>query len=120
MYLIIEENPNCGTEERVFTTSGRPRPVAQVHLDRPGRESGWWEVTGVEADGTFKNAMADVVEDSGAGTAWLVRGGDWGLRFRWPDSGTPWSLTDERQWGVPFLVLDISGSAIRFRDEALP
>ena len=112
MYLVIEENPNCGPEERVFSTSGKGRPVLQVEIDRPGAAS--WEASAVDENGVFRPVEAFMVEDSGAGVAWLVRGGDWGVRLRPADRPSPWSLEDKSQWGAPFLVLD--ESAVRFED----
>lgn len=105
MYLIVEENPNSAPEERVFAESGAERAVRQVLLDHPGGGTGWCDVTGVEDDGRYVEARARLVDDSAAGTAWLVTGGAWGLRLR-PSGGGAWSLTDTSQWGVPFLVLD--------------
>lgn len=114
MYLMIEDNPNCTGGERVFSTSGPVREVKCVYLDRPGTEAAWCDVAGVNEDRAFSPAQAVQVEDSGAGTAWLVFGGAWGLRCR--SSNETWSLENKSQWGVPFLVLDISGQAVQFAD----
>lgn len=115
MYLIIEENPNCAPDERVFSTSGEKRRVKRVNVDNPAtRVSEWCEVTAVKAEGGFTAAFAQRVEDSSDGTAWLIFGEDWGLRFKPSSAATPWSIDDKTQWGKPFLVLDSSGSAIEF------
>lgn len=115
MYLLVEENPNCAADERVFSESGEKRGVRRLHLAHPkDRSDGWRDVTAVNARGNFTPAHAQRIEDSSDGTAWLVFGEEWGLRFRSPETSAPWSLDDPRQWGAPFLVLDSSGSAIDF------
>lgn len=115
MYLMVEENPNCANEERVFSTSGEKRVVTQLHLDKPGHGAVWCDVAGVEEGGSFIQAFGQRVEDSSDGTAWLVFGGDWGLRLRPDGDKASWSLVDKNQWGLPFVVLDSSGSSIRFK-----
>lgn len=112
MFLVIEENPNCRPDERVFPTSGTSRTVKKLNVKKPGGGEGWHEVIGVGSDKSFQPAQALQMEDSSAGVAWLIFGGDWGLRFKSNDQ--PWSLDDTQQWGEPFLVLDISGTAIQF------
>jgi len=116
MYLIVDDNPNCGGEERVFAESGEKRPVQKVQVDSPDGIPVWCEVTGVEEGGVFVPAVATRVEDSSDGTAWLIYGGLWGIRLRMTPS-SPWSLNDKTQWGRPFLVLDGSGAGIKFTDQ---
>jgi hypothetical protein len=116
MYLFIDENPNCSTEERVFSTSGAKRTVSQLHICPPQQnEARWCDVVGVNEDGSFEPANALCIEDSADGTAWLVSGGSWGLRFKLNEHTTNWSLSDKTQWGLPFIVLDSSGSSIKFQ-----
>jgi hypothetical protein len=45
------------------------------------------------------------VEDSSAGAAWLVYGGDWGIRLRPTESFEDWSIDDPDQHGETHLVL---------------
>jgi hypothetical protein len=113
MYLMVEDNPNCRSDERMFAESGDDRLVLRVMLDMPSGQTGWCDVAGVENDGAFTVAHARQVEDSAAGSAWLVLGGDWGVRLRAANGGA-WSLNDPTQWGVPFLVLDHAGAGIQF------
>ena len=113
MYLIVEENANCGPEERRFSVQGEPRTVRQIRGRSPTGEEKWWDVAGVANGGTFGDATAVLIEDSGAGTAWLVFGGEWGIRCREAGSTDRWSLDDARQWGEPFRVLDASGADLR-------
>ncbi len=114
MYLIVEDNPNCRQDERVFSESGPQKGVAQMNLEMPSGQRSWCDVIGVEEGGTFIPAKAVQVEDSGAGNAWLIFGGMWGLRFKKPGIKEEWSLTSPNQWGVPFKVFDISAEDIRF------
>lgn len=115
MYLIVEENPNSLSDERVFSTSGEKRGVSKLNLPNPRTKATiWCDVTGVTENGHFEKAFAQRVEDSSDGTAWLVFGGSWGLRLRDGDNPSPWSLDNPDQWGLPFVVLDSSGTAIQF------
>ncbi len=116
MFLVIEENPNCGPEERVLAESGPHKYVSEAEVTPPGGKTGWWEVTGVDENGAFVPAKAVRVDDSADGTAWLVYGGSWGLRFKAPGNKAEWSLEDKSQWGLPLIVLDSSASSIRFKD----
>jgi hypothetical protein len=115
MYLIVEDNPNCRGDERMFAESGEAREVELVRLDRPDGTTGWCEVVAVNGSDAFAPARARQVEDSAAGVALLVRGGDWGLRLRAEGAGGIWAVDDPTQWGVPFLVLDESPEVVKFR-----
>jgi hypothetical protein len=114
MYLMVEDSDNCQGAERMFAHLGDPKPVREVHISSPAGHARWWSVTGVDENGAFIPAFGIRVDDSAAGTAWLVGGGTWGLRFRALDDNAPWSLADKNQWGAPFLVLDESGTDLRF------
>jgi hypothetical protein len=113
MFIVVEENPNCAAEERVLAESGPHKDVLEVEATSPDRKETWWSVTGVNEGGTFIPAKAVRVDDSADGTAWLIYGGAWGLRFKLGTSD--WSLNDKTQWGLPFLVLDSSALSIRFK-----
>ena len=115
MYVFVEENPNCGPEERVFAAHESARRVARVKLTPPSATAPQWcDVTAVEENGTFVPASVVRVDDSADGTAWLVHGGTWGLRLRPSELKKEWNLEEKSQWGVPFLVLDSSASSIEF------
>ena len=45
------------------------------------------------------------ISDSGAGSAFLVYGGDWGLRFKRSSESDKWDMESPDQWGEPWLVL---------------
>ena len=90
--------------------------VKQLNLVPPGSDSAvWCDVAAVNDPGNFKQAFAQRIDDSSDGTAWLVFGGEWGLRFKPVSPLTAWSLQEKTQWGAPFLVLDGSGSSIEFK-----
>lgn len=111
MWLEIESSPNCdGMEGMVYQTLAPPRPVRQLPVVRGGREMRCW-VTGVEPPGRWIPAQAVKITDSGAGVAYLMYGGRWGLRFQPVTGGPPcWDLRDPTQWGEPSKIYgDLSG-----------
>ena len=142
--IEIPDNPNCPVAElRIFHDVEPPRSVSGVRLERVPGESKWHDVTGWTLAGQPCPALAQKVDDSGEGVAYLVRGGDAGLRLR-PSPGTPdallrkakhrgwatgvpravgerpaaghpqpWSLEDPTQRGEPFLLIADSGD-LRF------
>jgi hypothetical protein len=90
--VFVDPNPNapegCGLR---FKATDAPRPVARVRLE--GR---WCRVVGWSRAGECAAQQA-VVEDSGAGSAVLIFGGDFGIRL-FPDGGEP--------FGESHLLLD--------------
>ncbi len=83
--VFVEPNPNApdGSGQRFRTEEPSARPVSRVSWDgRWCRVAGWSSASG----GSPCAAQAITVEDSSAGTALLVFGGDWGVRL-WPDDG---------------------------------
>ncbi len=99
--VFIEPNPNCpeGCGQR-FQTTGEPRPVRRVRYWAGVDDPIVCEIIGwsSEGGGSPCRALAVPVEDSGAGVATLVYGGDWGLRLTPVDGGEP--------FGQPYLLLD--------------
>src|SRR5687767_14339674 len=93
--VIVEPNPNSGGEDvmRRWEARSAPRPVTRVRWARDAGEALECRVTGWGPGGACEAAGVDV-EDSGAGTAVLVTGGDWGVRLSRSDSRAPWSLDD--------------------------
>ena len=106
--LEVEDNDNCyGLPMRTYETLGRPVVVTQVRVAGPaGPENIHW-VTGWQSDGDGAPCPAYYVpvSDSGEGAAYLLFGGDWGVRFRPLDSGEEWSAENPDQWGEPYLLL---------------
>ena len=104
--IEVPPNPNCATVDlRVFHDVEPPRRVHQLYLEHGSGEPAWYEVTGWTTDGRACPAFAQRVDDSGEGSAFLVYGGDAGLRFRPAASAQPWRLGEPEQWGEPFLLL---------------
>ncbi len=107
-HVEVEPNPSCPmSANQVFKNLGDPFAVAQVRIfeGEPGGRlcavTGWSSA----ADGTPVAAYAVAVEDSSAGTAYIVYGGDWGIRLRSADATPQWRLEDADQWGETHLVL---------------
>lgn len=103
MQLDIPDNPNCpGSEQFVFQELAAARPVKSIRVgDGPSEEI--CDVTGVEDGGSFVPATAVKITDSSDGHAFLIRGGQWGIRLR-PAGGGEWDLDDPDQWGEPFKI----------------
>ncbi len=99
--LFIDPNPNCREGcDQLFLAISAPRPVRLVQHPSGGDEAVVCEVAGYtsQGGGTPCPASAVLVEDSGAGVATLIYGGDWGLRLT-PRDGRP-------AFGEPYLLLD--------------
>ena len=107
MVLIdIADNPNCTPVElRVFHDLEPPRSVSQVRLERRPGAVGWYAVTGWTAANCPCPAFMQKVDDSGDGTAFLLYGGDAGLRLQPVEAQEPWRVDHPCQWGEPFLII---------------
>ena len=93
-------------ELRVFHDLELPRPVTHVRCSPPDRDAAQWcAVTGWTLASTTCPALARRVDDSGDGVAWLVSGGDAGLRLQTADPPRAWHPKASAQWGAPFLLL---------------
>ncbi len=106
--LEVEDNDNCyGLPLRVYEALGQPVMVSQVRIAGPGGPEALHWVTGWQSEGDGSPCPAYCVEvsDSGEGAAYLLYGGDWGVRFRPLDGGEEWSVGNPEQWGEPYLVL---------------
>jgi hypothetical protein len=108
MILEVESNENCadGCFAR-FKDAGPPRAVNQVRLYDRNPAGEWYRVTGWSdaPQDPACPAYAQLVEDSGSGSAYIVYGGLYGLRFKPLDDNAPWSLADSHQWGEAYLSL---------------
>jgi len=104
--LEILDNPNCPSVDlRVFHDLGSAMPVRQVRLSHDGQPPQWHDVTGWTASNDRCPALLQKVDDSGEGVAFLLYGGDAGLRLRLAGDASAWRLDDPRQWGSPFVLL---------------
>ena len=104
--IEIADNPNCAPVDlRVFHDLEPPHPAAQVRLERHPGAPEWYALTGWTAEGHPCPALIQKVDDSGDGVAFLLYGGDAGLRLRPASSGEAWSPDAVHQWGEPFLII---------------
>jgi len=108
MIVEVESNDNCEASFfGRFKEAGPARPVSQVRLYDRSPAGEWYWVTGWSdsAESPLCPAYAQKVEDSGAGFAYLIVGGIYGLRFKPLIIDEPWSLTSPHQWGEAYLSL---------------
>ena len=113
MDITVVENPNCPEIDQFhFNEIGEARVIKGIRIEQGGREL-FCEVVSVEKDGRFGTARAVKVTDSGAGFAYLIFGGEWGIRLR-PEThaGEAWDLANRHQWGEPFKLYE--GEAVVF------
>jgi hypothetical protein len=108
MFLEVEENSNCkGMDMMRFKELGSPKPLKQVRLYDRTDGGEWCQITGWtgEEGGPICPAYARPIEDSGIGMAYLVYGGNYGVRLKPAGIDEVWNLTSPQQWGEPYLVL---------------
>ncbi|MEW6247161.1 MAG: hypothetical protein AB1555_10680 [Nitrospirota bacterium] len=119
MFVEVESNPNCETNVFArFKEAGPARRVIQLKAYERTSRGEWCWVTGWSDDPERPccPAYAQLVEDSGAGLAYLVFGGIYGIRLKPVALQEEWSLESRNQWGEPYLSLaDVRD--IRFEDE---
>ena len=110
MYTHVQVELNDSSlmsADQVYKNLSDPFPVVGVRLHEgepggtPCAVTGWSSENG----GSPIEAYAVQVEDSSEGSAYVVYGGDWGLRLRPAESEGPWSLSDPSQTGETHLVL---------------
>lgn len=108
MLVLVDDNANCpeGGSWR-FNALEPPRPVTAVRLYHDSDRGEWYDVVGWGLDDATPVCEATVrkIDDSGAGVAYLIVGGDGGVRLRPRDSTERWSLQNVTQWGAPYLVV---------------
>ena len=105
MIIRVEDNPNCRESDQFFFQElGSSRPIRAIRILDRGAETEC-EVTGVGKDGRFATAYCCKVTDSGAGYAYLISGGEWGIRLKpLAFAYEPWDLRNVHQWGEPFKI----------------
>ena len=108
MFLEVENNPNFeGSYFLRFIEMGPARIVTHLKsYDRLPRGE-WCQVTGWcdDPNQPLCPAYAQKVEDSGAGTTFIIYGGNWGLRLKPEDHTGEWNLYDGEQWGEGYLSI---------------
>lgn len=104
MRIEVEDSENCGgTEQFVYRELGPVRSVKAILAEDHGKEVAL-EVTGVSRGGGWTSARCVKIADSGAGFAFLIFGGEWGIRLKPEWHKADWDLADPRQWGEPFKI----------------
>ena len=106
--LEVEDNDNCpGLPLLTYQLLGQSARVLQVRIAGPHWPEELHWVTGWQSDGGGTPCPAYYVQisDSGAGSAFLLYGGDWGLRFKRGSESEAWDTESPDQWGEPWLVL---------------
>ena len=109
-YTHVEVEPNDNTPMmamQVYKNIGQPFRVAKVRLFEGEPEGKLCAVSGWSSagEGSAVDAYAVRIEDSSEGSAYLVYGGDWGIRLRDAGDVEPWSIEAASQWGETHLVL---------------
>ena len=104
LYLEVAPNPNCEPAEgMMYQALEPPRAVRQIRLSCQGREQWCW-VTGVGPGPRWIPAHVQKVTDSGAGVAFCIYGGQWGLRLAEGTAAPRWDLASAAQWGEPYKI----------------
>jgi len=108
MYFEVDENPNYPDSVSMrFKELGPARAITQLRVsDRKDEGELCW-VTGWCDDGNQPvcPAYAQPVEESGQGLAYLIYGGNWGIRFKPVALNEDWDLSSPNQWGEAFLLI---------------
>jgi hypothetical protein len=107
-HVEVEASDNTPmSATQVYKNIGETHPVAAVRLFEGGPEGRLFDITGWSSidGGSPCEAYAVKIEDSSEGAAWLVYGGDWGVRLRPTESMEDWSIADADQYGETHLVL---------------
>jgi len=109
-YTHVEVEANANTPmsaSQVYKNLGDPFPVTAVRIYEGEPEATRYAVTAWSSagGGSAAPAYAVQVEDSSEGSAYVVYGGDWGVRLRPAGSDAAWSIDDNAQFGETHLVL---------------
>jgi hypothetical protein len=107
-YVDVDSNPNSPmSASQVFRNIDLPFRVAQVRIFEGEPEGQLCAITGWSSQdqGSPVAAYAVRIEDSSQGEAFLIYGGDWGLRLRPAGDNDAWAHENGSQWGEPYLVL---------------
>jgi hypothetical protein len=107
-HVEVESNDNTPMmAQQVYKNLGLPFHVTQVRIFEGEPEGKLHDITGWSSTGggSATEAFAVQVEDSSEGAAYLVHGGDWGVRLRPAGSTDEWSLGAANQFGETHLVL---------------
>lgn len=120
MYFEVDENPNYPNSVSMrFKELGPARMIKQLRVsDRKSEGELCW-ITGWcdDANKRICPAYAQPVEESGQGLAYLIFGGNWGLRLKPVALNEDWDLSSPNQWGEAFLLISNPWSIV-FTEES--
>ena len=90
-----------------FKELGPAKEIKQLRLSaRKSEEALCWVVGWSDDPGQpLCPAFAQPVEDSGQGLAYLIYGGNWGIRLKPVNLEENWDLYSSKQWGEAFLLI---------------
>ena len=108
MYVEVESNPNCeGSVFLRFKEIAPCKPISHIKIYDHDPKGEWCAVVGWcdDIEQPICEAFAQLVEDSGAGMALLVYGGNFGIRLKRKEMPEQWDLESQNQWGEAYLLL---------------
>jgi hypothetical protein len=117
-YTHVEVEANDNTPmmaQQVYKNAGVPFPVSHVRIYEGEPDGQLWAITGWTSNngGSPTMAYAVQIDDSSEGSAYLVYGGDYGVRLRPADSDEAWDIDSADQWGETHLVLSSEDDLMR-------
>ena len=117
-YTRVDVEPNDNTPmmaQQVYKNLGVPFPVSHVRLYEGEPDGKLCAIAGWSSkdNGSPTLAYAVQIEDSSAGSAYLVYGGDYGVRLKLAESDEAWGTASMDQWGETHLVLSSSDDLTR-------
>lgn len=118
MFLEVESGENCEMSVFLrFKEVGPPKAVVEIKIYDRSPKGEWCDVVGFTDDeeNPWCVAMAQPVEDSGAGLAILIFGGVGGLRLKPVSCEEEWNLESPRQWAETHLLIGDSRD-LRYAD----
>ena len=107
IFVDVEEGENCPYSlQLVFSALDAARGVRQVRLYHESAEGPVYDVVAWNnGDSEPSEASGVAVEDSGQGRAYLIYGGNGGIRLHPASSSQPWDLASGDQWGRSHMLL---------------
>ena len=108
MFVEVESSQNCeGSVFLRFKEIAPSKPISHIKVYDRLPKGEWCSVVGWcdDIEQPLCEAFAQMVEDSGAGMALLVYGGNLGIRLKLEEMSEPWDLESQNQWGEPYLLL---------------
>ena len=110
MPLLIDIVPNSNTAEaasRIFNDAGPAREISTIVMPFGPFEGKECTITGWSADAEAPcPAFCQRIEDSGDAFAYLIFGGNGGIRLKPASDSDPWDTFNSAQLGETYFVVD--------------